>query len=209
MLTAIRNNGLILAIFACLSTGLVALTYALTASRIQAQEEAQLMSVLNQVIPATEHDNDLHKACTLVSQPWLTNQPPFHAYIAKKQGQPAGIAIETIAPDGYNGAIKLIVGINNQGIITGTRVLAHHETPGLGDRIDLRITNWILGFTGKQVTAENESSWQVRKDGGEFDQFTGATITPRAVVKAVKKVTQFVDQNREAIYRQPYQCQGE
>lgn len=172
MLTAIRNNGLILAVFACLSTGLVALTYALTATRIQGSEEAQLMSVLNQVIPTTEHDNDLHNACTLVSQPWLTNQPPFHAYIAKKQGQPAGIAIETIAPDGYNGAIKLIVGIDNQGVITGTRVLAHHETP-----------DWATGLiyvspTGFSASPANRSPQRMNPAGRSEKTAVNLTSSP-------------------------------
>jgi electron transport complex protein RnfG len=209
MLTAIRKNGLILAIFACISTGVVAITHALTESRIAHQKQIQLLSILHQVVPDSSHNNKLNQACTRVNISYLPEQPTLHAYIAQQDGSPTGLAIETIAPDGYNGAIKLIVGINNQGIITGTRVLEQNETPGLGDKIELRISDWILSFTGKQVTPENESSWKVKKDGGQFDQFTGATITPRAVVKAVKKITRFVDQNREIIYRQPYNCHGE
>ncbi|KUI99856.1 electron transport complex subunit RsxG [Vibrio sp. MEBiC08052] len=208
MLTAIRKNGVILAVFACVSTGVVAITHYLTQNRIEQQEQQQLLSILAQVIPPQTHDNVLSGACTVVDIPYLKKQPILHAYIAKQNNMPTGLAIETIAPDGYNGAIKLIVGVNNQGMITGTRVLVHHETPGLGDRIDRRISDWILSFTGQRVTAENESQWKVRKDGGQFDQFTGATITPRAVVKAVKKITQFVDQNREQLYRQPYNCHG-
>ncbi|MDW6003468.1 electron transport complex subunit RsxG [Vibrio mangrovi] len=209
MLTAIRKNGLILAVFACASTGVVATTHYLTQNRIEQQEQKQLLSILDQVIPPQAHDNVLSDACTIVNIPYLTGQPTLHAYVASQNNTPTGLAIETIAPDGYNGAIKLIVGIDNEGVITGTRVLSHQETPGLGDRIDLRITDWILAFTGKKVTAENESQWKVRKDGGQFDQFTGATITPRAVVKAVKRITQFVDQNREQLYRQPYNCNGD
>ena len=124
------------------------------------------------------------------------------AYIATIDGKPSAIAIEAIAPDGYNGAIKIIVGIQDNGTITGTRVLSHQETPGLGDKIDLRVTDWILSFTGKAVNDENISAWKVRKDGGQFDQFTGATITPRAVVKAVKHAVTYVNQNKESILAQ-------
>ncbi len=119
------------------------------------------------------------------------------------------MAIESVAPDGYNGAIKIIVGMDIEGTILGTRVLAHQETPGLGDKIDLRITDWVLGFTGKQVTDENESQWAVRKDGGQFDSFTGATITPRAVVKAVKNTVSYVNTHRNEILNQPLNCGGE
>lgn len=208
MFTAIRKNGLILAIFACLSTGVVALTHYLTEDQISQQEKAQLLSVLNQVIPHNLHDNPLAQSCTLVQASELGTNTPMSAYIATLKGEPSAIAIETIAPDGYNGAIKLIVGIRNDGTIMGTRVLAHQETPGLGDKIDLRVTDWILSFTGKKVTPQNESQWKVRKDGGQFDQFTGATITPRAVVKAVKSTVEFVNQNQDDIYRQPFNCGG-
>ncbi|MCE0492967.1 electron transport complex subunit RsxG [Vibrio salinus] len=206
MLNAIKKNGLILAIFACVSTGLVAITQYLTQDQITHQERKQLLSVLSQVIPENAYNNDLYKACTLVSLPYLKNAPMVHAYIAKKDGTINGMAIESIAPDGYNGKIKLIIGINNRGIITGTRVLSQNETPGLGDKIDLRVSNWILNFTGKYLTPENESTWHVRKDGGQFDQFTGATITPRAVVKAVKHTLEFVHAKRDDIYAQPFNC---
>ncbi|MFV0447530.1 MAG: electron transport complex subunit RsxG [Vibrio sp.] len=206
MLTAIRNNGLILAAFACLSTGVVALTHQLTESQIKKQENIQLLSVLNQVIPAKLHDNELSQSCILLNDPALGTDNDMPAYVATLNGQPSAIAVEAIAPDGYNGAIKVIVGIKNDGTITGTRVLAHNETPGLGDKIDLRISDWILSFKGKSVTTDSEAQWKVRKDGGQFDQFTGATITPRAVVKAVKKAVAYVNNHRETLAKQTYNC---
>lgn len=209
MLAAIRKNGVILAVFACASTGVVALTHYLTESQIRAQENAQLLTVLNQVVPPKLHDNALAQSCTLVNDPLLGSDKPMPVYLGTLNGEPSALAIEAIAPDGYNGAIKIIVGLQQDGTITGTRVLAHQETPGLGDKIDLRITHWILGFSGKKVTADNQDEWRVRKDGGQFDQFTGATITPRAVVKAVKQTVQYVNQHREAIFTQPLNCGGE
>ncbi|WP_217520713.1 electron transport complex subunit RsxG [Vibrio metschnikovii] len=209
MFTAIRKNGLILAIFACASTGVVALTQYLTASQIKAQETAQLLSVLNQVIPPEWHDNQLSAACTLVSDPLLGSSQAMPVYLASLNGEHTALAIEAIAPDGYSGAIKIIVGIDQQGNILGTRVLSHQETPGLGDKIDLRISDWILSFTGRQVNDDNQRQWQVRKDGGQFDQFTGATITPRAVVKAVKQTVEYVNLHREQIVNQPLNCGGQ
>lgn len=208
MLTAIKKNGLTLAIFACASTGLVAVTQYLTKDAIQQQEEAQLLSVLNQVIPPALHDNELYRSCTLVNDPALGTNQSMPAYIATLNGEPSAIAIETIAPNGYNGAIKLIVGIKADGSITGTRVLSHQETPGLGDKVDLRVSDWILGFTGKKLTEQNESDWKVRKDGGQFDQFTGATITPRAVVGSVKDTVSYVNKNSHTLYNQAFNCGG-
>ncbi|NOH85020.1 electron transport complex subunit RsxG [Vibrio sp. 03-59-1] len=208
MLTAIKKNGLTLAIFACASTGLVAVTQYLTKDAIQQQEEAQLLSVLNQVIPPALHDNELYRSCTLVNDPALGTNQSMPAYIATLNGKPSAIAIEAIAPNGYNGAIKLIVGIKADGSITGTRVLSHQETPGLGDKVDLRVSDWILGFTGKKLTEQNESDWKVRKDGGQFDQFTGATITPRAVVGSVKDTVSYVNKNSHTLYNQAFNCGG-
>ncbi|MCF7486165.1 electron transport complex subunit RsxG [Vibrio sp. A2-1] len=209
MLNAIKKNGLVLAIFACASTGLVAVTHYLTKDQIKQQEQAQLLSVLNQVIPHDLHDNELFSACTLVQAEELGTEQAMPAYIAKINGEPSAIAIEVIAPDGYNGAIKVIVGMKIDGTILGTRVLSHQETPGLGDKIDLRVSDWILSFAGKQVTDSNLDRWKVRKDGGDFDQFTGATITPRAVVKSVKQAVQYVNQNNQALLAQPLNCGGE
>ncbi|WP_104024067.1 electron transport complex subunit RsxG [Vibrio hyugaensis] len=208
MLTAIRKNGLTLAIFACATTGLVALTQYLTKDQIKLQEQKQLLSVLNQVIPEEMHDNNLVAACTMLSAPDLGTVRSMPTYIATKDGKPTAMAIESIAPDGYNGEIKIITGIDNQGKILGTRILSHQETPGLGDKIDLRVTDWILSFTGKQVTESNWNSWRVRKDGGDFDQFTGATITPRAVVKAVRNTVNYVNKSRDEILNQPLDCAG-
>ncbi|MDG3088604.1 electron transport complex subunit RsxG [Vibrio hannami] len=206
MLTAMKNNGATLAMFACACTGLVAVTNYLTADKIAEQERNQLKAQLNEVIPTSLHDNELYKACTLVKSELLGSNEPMPAYIATLNSEPSGIAIEAIAPDGYNGSIKLLVGMDVNGIITGSRVLTHNETPGLGDKIDTRITDWIFGFNGKTVTDDNQQDWQVKKDGGSFDQFTGATITPRAVVKAVKQTVNYYKANQTGIFSQPLDC---
>ena len=198
-----------LAIFALLATALVSVTHLLTEDKIQEQQQKELLKVLNQVIPAANHDNELYKSCTLISnQQYIGTPTPMPAYIAEKNGEPTGVAIEAIAPDGYSGAIKLIVGLDMTGYVTGVRVLQHNETPGLGDKIETRITDWIYAFTGKKLKGEKDPAWAVRKDGGEFDQFTGATITPRAVVKAVKNVSLYFERYQQELLSQPLNCQG-
>ncbi len=208
MLTAIKNNGITLAIFACGCTALVSVTHFLTKETISRQKQEQLKFTLNQVIPHELHDNELFSACTLIRSEQLGSSEAMPAYIATKHGKPSAIAMEVIAPNGYNGKIKLIVGINYSGEITGTRVLSHNETPGLGDKIDIRISDWIYSFNGKRVSQQNLSNWNVKKDGGRFDQFTGATITPRAVVRAVKNSVIYYNDNKEQLFSQPLNCGG-
>lgn len=208
MLNAMKKNGGILAVFAIASTSLVAITNWVTHDTIVEQQQQELQKTLNQVIPQSMHDNQLFASCMLLPSQSTVTTEPLPAYLATKAGQPTAIAIETYAPDGYNGAIKIIVGLDMQGVITSTRVLAHNETPGLGDKIETRKTDWIFGFDHKTVNQSNDSDWAVRKDGGQFDQFTGATITPRAVVKAVKKTVVYFKQNKQSILNQPLNCEG-
>ncbi len=208
MLTAIKNNGITLALFACGCTALVSVTHFLTQETIFRQQQEQLRLTLNQVIPHELHDNELFNACTLIHSEQLGSNEALPAYIATKNGKPSAIAMEVIAPNGYNGKIKLIVGIHYSGEITGARVLSHNETPGLGDKIDTRISDWIYSFNGKTVSSQTLTHWNVKKDGGQFDQFTGATITPRAVVKAIKNSAIFYNDHREQLFSQPLNCGG-
>ncbi|PSW21069.1 electron transport complex subunit RsxG [Photobacterium sanctipauli] len=209
MINAMKKNGGILALFAIFATGLVSVTHLLTAGKIEEQQQKELLKVLNQVIPAESHDNELYKSCTLITnEQYLGTPEPMPAYIAEKNSQKTGVAIEAIAPDGYSGAIKLIVGLDIDGVVTGVRILNHSETPGLGDKIETRISDWIYSFNGKKLEGEKDSRWAVRKDGGEFDQFTGATITPRAVVGAVKNVSLYYQQQQQTLFAQPLNCQG-
>ncbi|MDX1303772.1 electron transport complex subunit RsxG [Photobacterium sp.] len=209
MLNAMKKNSGVLAIFALLATGLVSVTHLLTKDKIIEQQQKELLKVLNQVIPAQSHDNELYKSCTVITnEQYLGTSSPMPAYIATKAAQPTGVAIEAIAPDGYNGAIKIVAGLDMKGVVTGVRVLSHQETPGLGDKIDTRVTDWIDSFTGKKLQGEKDPAWAVRKDGGNFDQFTGATITPRAIVKAVKNVSLYFERHQQELLNQPLNCQG-
>lgn len=203
------KNGFLLALFALICTGLVAVVNQQTADKITQQEQQELMRVLHQLIPDEIHDNDLTAQCTLLlNKEALGTDNPMPAYIATMAGKPVAIAIEAIAPDGYNGNIKLIVGVNTQGEVLGVRTLTHQETPGLGDKIELRKSNWVSQFVGKVLDSQDDKQWLVKKDGGDFDQFTGATITPRAYVKAVKNAVWYFNNNQAQIFSQPLNCEA-
>ena len=200
--------GIILATFAIVATLVVAVVNELTKDRIAKQAQKQLLTTLNTIIDSSTYNNDIHTACVIVNdKELLGTKENLSAYLALYDDQPVAAAIETIAPDGYNGNIKLFVAITTSGEVSGVRVLSHQETPGLGDKIDLRVDNWILGFAGKSVTQDNIEQWAVRKDGGQFDQFTGATITPRAVVNAVKSTTLYFNQNRDELLERSPSCE--
>lgn len=193
MLETMRRHGIILAIFAACTTGLTAIVYSLTKDRIAEQAALQHKILLDQIVPPALYDNKMQEECYLVVDKALGNTQPHHLYLARKNGVPVAAALESTAPDGYSGAIQLLVGANFSGKVLGVRVTEHHETPGLGDKIDTRISDWINAFSGKKVMSENDYNWAVKKDGGEFDQFTGATITPRAVVNAVKRTALYLE----------------
>ncbi|WP_158782989.1 electron transport complex subunit RsxG [Pantoea sp. BAV 3049] len=192
MLDAIRKNGVTLAIFAAVTTGLTAVINTVTKPTIAHQTEVQQKILLDQVVPPEMYNNHIQQECYLVNNPAL-GTGPHHLYLARKDDKPVAVAVETTAPDGYSGAIQMIVGADFKGTVLGVRVVEHHETPGLGDKIELRISNWINSFNGVHLGGKDDTHFAVKKDGGDFDQFTGATITPRAVVNAAKRTTLYIE----------------
>ncbi|MEX9234865.1 electron transport complex subunit RsxG [Citrobacter werkmanii] len=186
MLKTIRKHGITLALFAAGSTGLTAAINQLTKSTIDEQAALQQKVLFDQVLPGDRYNNALSESCYLVNAQAL-GKGTHRVYIARLDDRPVAAILEATAPDGYSGAIQLLVGVDFTGTVLGTRVTEHHETPGLGDKIELRLSDWITHFSGKTIGAGNDAHWAVKKDGGDFDQFTGATITPRAVVNAVKR----------------------
>ncbi|MCE2573759.1 electron transport complex subunit RsxG [Motilimonas eburnea] len=203
----VSKNGLILAIFAIVSTAVVAITSSLTKPIIDKQIEAQLIANISELIPAEQYNNDLFASCFYSESPSLLGTTePVQTWLAKQDEHPVGLAIEAVAPNGYNGNIRLLVGIWYDGSIAGVRVLEHKETPGLGDKIELAKSDWITKFSGYVLESEQDARWAVKKDGGQFDAFTGATITPRAVVTAVKNTLLFYQRNRDHLYQQTGNC---
>ncbi|MEW5559858.1 electron transport complex subunit RsxG [Enterobacter asburiae] len=190
MLTTIRKHGITLALFAAGATGTTAIINQMTKNTIDSQAAKQQMALFDQVIVPGSYNNDLLKSCYLLNDPAL-GKGTHKVYIARKDDAPVAVVMEATAPDGYSGAIQLLVGADFNGTVLGTRVTEHHETPGLGDKIEMKHGDWITRFAGKIIHGADDSHWAVKKDGGDFDQFTGATITPRAVVNAVKRAGLF------------------
>lgn len=205
----VAKNGLLLTCFAFACTALVSLTYIQTKPAIEQAELENKYAILTQVIPDHLHDNALVESCVLVQDDHLlSSREPQQAYVATLNGKPSAIAIETLAPNGYNGAIKLIVGFQVDGQITGVRTLSHQETPGLGDKIEKRKSDWVDTFVGAKVSGRKDPRWAVKKDGGQFDQFTGATITPRAYIAAIKRTALFYQGNKAMLFSKAYDCRG-
>jgi electron transport complex protein RnfG len=180
-------TGLFLFLFAIVGTAFVAFTYEETAERIADNERAALLRRLREIIPPEMHDNDLfHDTIKVHDRALLGTDEPVTVYRVRKGGRPIAVVLTAVAPDGYSGTIKLLIGILFDGTVVGVRVVAHHETPGLGDAIEVERSDWIIRFSGRSLGNPAPERWKVKRDGGVFDQFTGATITPRAVVNAVR-----------------------
>jgi electron transport complex protein RnfG len=208
MRISIQKNSRVLALFAIICTAIVGIVHETTKNRIALQQQQHLLKILHSIISPKRLNNDIYQDCLTISNAELGTVTPQKIYLAKYNDKPIAAAITTIAPDGYNGNIKLIVALNVNDTISGVRVLEHQETPGLGDKVEERKSPWILSFNNKKIPQEKDSQWHVAKDGGIFDQFTGATITPRAVVKAVKKTARYFKQHKQEIFSQKTNCRG-
>jgi len=200
-LNPVVRSGMLLGLIALIGTGLLAAVNVLTHDLIVEQEKLRVLRELNEIVPRASYDNDLLEDRTEIEDPAFFRHPePVPVYRARMDGQPVAALMIVTAPDGYNGDIRLVVGIDAGGTVLGVRVIAHRETPGLGDPIETSKSDWILGFTGKSLDNPGSAGWAVRRDGGEFDQFTGATITPRAVVRAVHNALLYFAANRQALF---------
>lgn len=177
-----------LSLFAIITAGLIALTQVVTKDKIQEQIAQARTKALLEIVPAGQFDNNLlDNAFWLEAESELGLKEAGEVFVALQQGQPRYFILPLIAPDGYTAPIRLIMSVDLSGTVMGLRVIEHKETPGLGDKIDIKKSDWVRLFEGRSLENTPESAWAVKKDGGEFDQLTGATITPRAIVKAVYK----------------------
>ncbi|KKO45233.1 electron transporter RnfG [Arsukibacterium ikkense] len=202
MIIPVSKNALILAGIALVCVSILGLVNQLAQPRIAQQQLANKLAILNDVLPQNSASASLLADCVLVTQPQLLGRPTPQAVYRLRDGeQISAFVVETTAPDGYSGNIDLMVAVTPDGTILGSRVLNHQETPGLGDKIERRRSAWIDSFSGQQVSQANKNNWAVKKDGGQFDQFTGATITPRAVIAAIYNAGLFVQQQPELASR--------
>lgn len=186
---------LLLGAFGVLGAGLVAVTYEITEEQIAENERQALLRIIDQLVPADEIDNQILGATVEVSAPAQLGADSTTVYLGRRQGEPAAAVFSPVVARGYGGPIRLIVAVRADGTLGGVRVLAHKETPGLGDKIEAERSDWILGFDDRSLGDPVESRWAVKRDNGVFDQFTGATITPRAVVEAVRDTLRYAGEN--------------
>jgi electron transport complex protein RnfG len=194
------RTGVILFAFALVATALLVFTFARTEPTIERSQQAERLALLGQVLPRALYDNDLLASQRVVPPDELLGTRQDSAmWIARRGETITAVVLEAVAPDGYSGNIALLIGIDIDGNVTGVRVTAHRETPGLGDYIVRSKSPWIEQFAGKSLTAPESKRWKVVKDGGQFDARAGATITPRAVVKAVHAALNYFARNRAAL----------
>ncbi|WP_129642768.1 electron transport complex subunit RsxG [Peristeroidobacter agariperforans] len=188
-------------IAAVLTVGLV--TFAnLTRDRIARNQQVWIKQHLDALVPPKSYDNDPLVDITEVMAPDLLGAAtPIIAYRMRKAGLPVAVALRPVAPDGYRGPIELLVAIAPGGQLLGVQVIRHNETPGLGDAFENRDAGWLGEFRGLSLTKPPQQRWTVRRDGGDFDAFTGATITPRAIVKAVRRTLEFYQGNEDRLYQ--------
>lgn len=199
---SISRNSLLLGAFALITTAIIAGTFLSTKEKIKYNIRQAQQQALLEIVPKARHNNDMLNSTKIISDEKLLGlREAKKLFIASLDKKAVAVIMPATARDGYTSDIDLIIGINIDGSIAGVRVLSHRETPGLGDAIDLKKSNWVLGFNNKSLSEPQEQKWTVKKDGGEFDQFTGATITPRAVTLAVKRALQFFSHNRDEILR--------
>ncbi len=197
----ILASGLILGFFGILGALLVSGTESQTRDIIIHNERMALLNQLYELVPQSEIDNDfLQHPLTLNAAEFL-GIDDTQAYIGTQQGELAAIVFEATIPNGYAGPILMLVAVDGKGTLKGVRIVSHSETPGLGDKIELERSDWVLGFNGKSLTNPVEPQWKVKKDGGLFDQFTGATITPRAIVNSVRKALLYFNQEHQEIFK--------
>ncbi|WP_339339610.1 electron transport complex subunit RsxG [uncultured Oceanicoccus sp.] len=200
---SIGRNALLLGLFAILSTAIIAGTYLSAKETIDKNIRMAEERALLEIIPKSRHNNSmLEDAHRINDSDSLGLRSEKQYYIARQDGEPVAVIFPATAREGYTGDIDMIIGINIDGTVAGVRVLSHRETPGLGDAIDIKKSPWINSFINKSLVNPTVDLWKVKKDKGVFDQFTGATITPRAVTKTVLQTLQYFNQHQQAILKQ-------
>ena len=199
---AVRTS-VILFVFVVVFTGLLSGAYLWTKPALEASAAEEKMKLIHEVLPAAEYDNQLlTDTQNLPAIPELGLDEPTTLYRARRGKQPAALVFEAQALDGYAGKIRLLVAVRADGTVAGVRVTQHKETPGLGDYVEPKkdknkATPWITQFNGLDPLKLDGREWKVKKDGGRFDSYAGATITPRAVIKAVGKAVRYANEHRD------------
>lgn len=190
----------LLGLFAVLGTALVATTHEVTEQPIAESKRKALLRSLHALVPESSHDNDIFNDTIEITDPAMGTDKSVKVFRARNGKDNIAAVLSPVAPDGYSGNIFMLVAVDYSGKLLGVRVVDHRETPGLGDAIEEQRSDWIQQFAGKSLSDPASANWKVKKDGGVFDQLTGATITPRAVVAAVKRTLEYYKANRDSLF---------
>lgn len=201
-LASIGLSGSVLAVFAAITSVAIGWTYLATKDQIDMEVRRAEARQLLEIFPPGTHDNDIvDDGFELVADtPLLGIREARQGYRVRRDDRVIGVILPATARDGYSGDIRALVGVRDDGTVAGVRVVAHRETPGLGDKVDLRKSDWILGFDNRSLSQPDLIGWNVEKDGGVFDQFTGATVTPRAVILATRRALEYARLNAEMLF---------
>ena len=204
-LASIGLGGLVLAFFAAITSLAIGWTYLSTQSQIELAERRAEARQLMEIFPKDTHDNELVDDTFILEAETslLGLRQERQGYRVRQAERVVGVILPATARDGYSGDIRTLVGVRSDGSVAGVRVVAHKETPGLGDKVDLRKSPWILGFNDRSLDNPALSQWSVSKDGGAFDQFTGATVTPRAVILATRRALEYAELNQATLFETP------
>jgi electron transport complex protein RnfG len=200
----IWRSGITLAIIAAFCTSIVALTWQVTAERIKKNQKEFLERSLQPALAGLLFDSPVTESKIVIPPPHeLPGSGAATVYRVYSGAEPVAALFVVSARDGYAGPIRLLIGITLDGIVTGVRVLEHRETPGLGDKVETAKSDWVMQFDGHSLRDPNLPDWAIRSDGGAFDQLTGASVTPRAIVRAIKETLIFFEANPDVIFAAP------
>ncbi len=201
-------SGVLLGLFGVLGAGLVGLSHEGTAERIARNEREALLQQIHVLVPREQIDNDMLNDFVEIAEPEALGNATTRVYLGRNQGEPVAAILSPVTTPGYAGPIQLVVAIRYDGTLAGVRVLSHRETPGLGDKIEVERSDWILDFAGRSLLDPRPSEWKVKRDGGVFDQFAGATITPRTIVRGVKTALEYFAEHRLDLFAGEEQNSG-
>lgn len=207
---SIIKSGITLAAIAGICTALVASTWQLTQDRIAANEQAWLEQSLQPALAGVFFDGGVSESMLVIPAPHdLPGNDDAVIYRVYRDDAPVAALFVVTARDGYAGPIRILVGVRYDGAVTGIRIVEHRETPGLGDRIESSRSDWVLQFDGRSLGDPAFDLWAIRRDGGQFDQLTGASVTPRAVIGAIRETLLWFDANRDGLFEAPASGDGE
>jgi electron transport complex protein RnfG len=201
-LASIGLSGTVLALFAAITSVAIGWTYLGTKAQIDLEVRRAEARQLLEIFPPDTHDNDIVDDVFEVAAETalLGIRETRQGYRVRQVNKVIGVILPATARDGYSGDIRALIGVRLDGSVAGVRVVAHRETPGLGDKVDLRKSDWILDFNERSLTNPVLSGWNVEKEGGVFDQFTGATVTPRAVILATRRALEYATLNAATLF---------